>query len=327
LFYFTPLPANLPVRGFCNRKKPKQKEASGMSIIINVLMPIFLIFAAGYVLQKTHVIDIKSVSTLAIYILSPCLVFRTFYTETFDSNYVSMIVFSLLLAFILILINKILIYLLKIDKPSENGLMLSTVFMNAGNFGAPLMLFAFGEQAFAYAIVFMVIQSLLMNTFGVYIASRDSSSIFQSVRTVTKIPALYAMVIAVTLQAFNITLSETYFGAIDLVANATIPVVMIILGMQLARLRFEAMDWSKMGYGVIVRLIVSPLVAWGLVSVLPMDPVLQKVLILSAAMPTAATITMFAVQFNARPQLVSSITFATTTLSVLTLWGLLVMIA
>jgi malate permease and related proteins len=56
---------------------------------------------------------------------------------------------------------------------------------------------------------------------------------------------------------------------------------------------------------------------------LPLDLLLEKVLIVSAAMPSAATTTMYALQFDAEPELVSSITFITTLVSIGTITPLL----
>lgn len=75
-----------------------------------------------------------------------------------------------------------------------------------------------------------------------------------------------------------------------------------------------------------VRLILSPVIAWSLTYVLPLDPLMAKVLIVSAAMPSAATIVMYAVQFDSQPRLVSSVTLITTLFSVLTITLLLVLL-
>jgi predicted permease len=59
---------------------------------------------------------------------------------------------------------------------------------------------------------------------------------------------------------------------------------------------------------------------------LPMDPMMAKVLIVSAAMPSAATIVMYAVQFDSQPRLVSSVTLVTTLFSIFTITVLLIML-
>jgi predicted permease len=270
--------------------------------------------------------DLKSISTLAIYILTPALVFRTFYSMELNDQYLLMAVFSVLLLFILIVINKVYAKIRNYPQEVESGLILGTVFMNAGNYGTPIILFAYGETGFSYAVIFLALQSIIMNFFGIYYAARGKSGIRLAIQSVLKMPLTYASVLAIWLNLFALRIPDNLFAAVDLVSQATIPVVMLILGMQLAELNLGKLDWDKILYGVTVRMFLSPAIACILVILLPIDPLLQKVLIVATAMPTAVNTTMYALQFNAVPQLVSSITITTTLVSVITVSALLILL-
>ncbi|MFB4164448.1 AEC family transporter [Alteribacillus sp. JSM 102045] len=297
-----------------------------MTVLIDVLIPIALIFLSGFFLQKKQIIDVRSVSSIALYILTPALVFRTFYTTEPDGDLFKIAAFSALFLLVMLLLNRLFAYFLKWDAKQESGMTLATTFMNAGNYGAPLILFAFGETAFAYSVIFMVIQSLLMSTAGVYLANRSSLTAADAFRVVLKMPVFYALILGVLLQALQINIKETYMDAVSMLAEAAIPVVMIVLGMQLAKISIASLDWKLVSAGTLLRLVVSPLVAFGLTALLQTNYTLSIVLIVSTAMPTAATIAMIAVQFESSPQLVSSITLMTTLLSVPSLWILLTII-
>lgn len=71
---------------------------------------------------------------------------------------------------------------------------------------------------------------------------------------------------------------------------------------------------------------VSPVIALGFTLILPVDDMTKQIMILVAAMPTAANTTLMAVQFNTRPEVVSSATFISTMLSIVTLPVLLWML-
>lgn len=297
-----------------------------MSIFIEVVFPILLIFAVGYVIQRWRRMDLKSISTFAIYILTPALVFRTFYTMELNDQYILMTLYAFLLLFILIAINKLYAKIRKYPQEIESGLILGTAFMNAGNYGVPVILFAFGEAGFVYAVTFMALQSIIMNFFGVYYAARGTSGVRMAIVAVLRMPLTYAIILAIALNGLNLSIPDNLFSAIDLVAYATIPVVMLILGMQLAELNLGKLDFDKITYAVLVRMFLSPAITFVLVSLLPMDPLLQKVLIIASAMPSAVNTTMYALQFNAEPQLVSSITIVTTLISVVTISVLLMLL-
>ncbi|MBA2175524.1 AEC family transporter [Halobacillus locisalis] len=289
-----------------------------MAIFLQVVLPVILVFLAGYVLQKFLRLEIKSVSTVALYIMLPCLVFETFYGAEFDQDYLMMVVFSALLLFAIIGVNKAAAKLLRYDTPTESGAILSTAFMNAGNYGAPIVLFAFGEEGFVYSVSFMVLQQIVMNFFGVYYAAKGAAGISMAVKTVLKMPPTHAVWIALVFKYAEIPVSENFMSSIRLVGDATIPTVMILLGMQLANITVKNLAWDKISYAASVRLIGSPLIAWALTVILPMSDLMASVLIISAAMPSAATTTMYAVQFDSKPELVSSITLITTLISVVT---------
>lgn len=290
-----------------------------MTIFISVVLPVLLVFLAGYVVQMWRKVDIKPVSTVAIYILTPALVFQTFYQAEMNMQYVYMIVFAMALLFAIIIINKLYAWKMKYPTSIESGLILSTAFMNSGNYGAPIILFAYGQAGFAYAVSFMVLQAVIMNFFGVYYAARGISGIKTALKVLLRMPVTYAVLLAILLKLLRVEMPSTLMQPVELISQAAIPTVMLILGMQLAQIEWTTFEWGKVSYAVVVRLLLSPVIAWGLTLLMPMDPLLAKVLIVAAAMPSAATIVMYAVEFNAKPKLVSSITLITTLLSVFTI--------
>lgn len=226
-----------------------------MKIFIEVVLPVLLIFLAGYGLQKWKKLDIRIISTFALYVLTPGLVFRTFYETELNLQYMNMVAFSFILLFLLIMINKIYSYVRKTPRSIESGLILSTAFMNSGNYGAPIILFAYGTAGFNYAVSMLVLQAIIMNFFGVYYAARGQAGIKAAVKSVLEMPPTYAVIAALLCQGLHIELSENIVSAIDLVADACIPVVMLVLGMQLAEIELKHFKWDKIAFGVTVRMV------------------------------------------------------------------------
>lgn len=297
-----------------------------MEIFIQVVLPVLLIFLGGFGLQKWKRLNIKPLSTVAIYIFTPMLVFETFYRAELDQQYLNMLIFSLILLFVLITICKIYTTLRNQGRSAESGLVLATAFMNSGNYGAPIILFAYGEKAFAYAVSLLVLHAILMNFFGIYYAARGEGGVKTALKAVLEMPPTYAVLLAILLKIGEIQVPDNIMSAVELLGPATVPLVMVILGMQLAEISLAKLDWEKVTFGVILRLLISPAIAVGIVFLIPMDPILAKVLILVAAMPSAANTVMYAVQYDTEPELVSSITLITTLLSVFTVTLVLVLL-
>ena len=93
-----------------------------------VLLPIFGIFALGYIGQKKIGFETKTISTMALYLMSPVLVFRTFYTTEFDSNYLYMTLYTLTLCFALIVIVYIIAFMRKYSTVETCGMILASAF-------------------------------------------------------------------------------------------------------------------------------------------------------------------------------------------------------
>src|SRR5690625_1890817 len=233
-----------------------------MFLFLNVILPIIAVFAAGYILQKIRLLDVKSVSAVSIYILMPALVFVGLYDADFDSSYVVVLIYMFVLFFLMVFLNKILARLLKWSPSTESASILSTGFMNSGNYGLPVVLFSIGEAALPIAVFIMVIQSLQNNFFGVYYASRSTSGMKQAWINVLKMPTTYAAILAILFQPMNVDVPEAIYSTLSMLGDACIPVMMIVLGMQLASITSMKIHWQVIGSAVALKMAAAPLIAF-----------------------------------------------------------------
>lgn len=290
--------------------------------LIMILLPVFIIFFIGYMGQKLIGFDIKSISTAALYLMSPFLAFRTFYSNELTMDYFYIVLFSLILTVVLLLIVWLTSLAMKATRPERSAMILGGVFMNSGNYGAPVVLFAFGAVGFDYAVIMMVLQSLLMNTVGIFFASlggEEKATWRESFQRVIRMPLIYAAFLGLALQLLHVHVPNTLMEGISLVADASIPTVMLVLGMQLAVIAKKRVAYRYVAAVSVIRMALSPLLAVAIVYFMPINDLLKAVIILQSSMPAAANTTMFALQFGTEPDLVSFTTFITTLLSILTI--------
>src|SRR5699024_10370132 len=192
-------------------------------------------------------------------------------------------------------------------------------FMNFGNYGLPVVLFSLGEAAIPYAIFIMVVQSLQNNFFGIYYASRSTSGMKTALLNVMKMPTTYAAIIAIMLQLLDVSISDSVHETISMVGNAAIPIMMLILGLQLGSMTNFKLNWQIVISSVLLKMVIAPIVAILFVWLAGVDKFIGLILIIIAGMPTAATTTMYALEFDTEPDLVSSITFISTVISIISL--------
>jgi malate permease and related proteins len=287
-----------------------------------VLIPIFFIFGIGFVGQKMIGFDTKPISVMAIYLMLPFLAFQTFYSTDFTIDYLMMTFYTVGLAFCLILIIYIISYVRKYSLKKTCGMILASAFMNNGNYGTPLIFFAFGEAGLSYAVILMVIQQLLMCTVGIYFAAKGSPNgggVKMALKEVVKVPIVYGALLGILFHLFHIPVEGSSMEAIAMVANAAIPTIMIILGMQLAKISVKKLEFAPLSLSLGLRLFLSPVIAFGFTLILPIDDLLKQIMIVLSAMPTAANTTLYALQYDTEPQFVSIATLFSTVLSVVTL--------
>lgn len=294
-----------------------------MAMLFQVVLPVLLIFLTGYAGQKAFKLNIKSVSTTAMYLMLPPLIFQSFYTAELNSMYLNILIYSVALSVVLIYVIKGLAIIKKYDKAQTSALISAAAFMNNGNYGAPIVLFAYGETAFQYAIAIMVLHTIVMSTLGLYYVAKGNLNVKESLHSIIKLPVLHAVILGLLWQYFNLPLPENIHNAIIMVGDASVPLIMLILGMQLAEIKLENIQRGITAVGLVVRLLLSPAIAYAITLLLPAEPLLEKVMIVLAAMPSAAIMVIYAIDYECEPQLVSAITFISTVLSIVTISVLL----
>ncbi|SET59860.1 hypothetical protein SAMN05216389_11658 [Oceanobacillus limi] len=294
-----------------------------MGIFFNVILPIIAVFAAGYILQRIRVLDVKAIASVSVYIFLPSLVFTQLYEAKFNESYTILLVFAFILLFMMIVLNRILKHLFKWTQSVESASILTSAFMNGGNYGVPVILFAIGEEALPYAVFFMVVQTLFMNAFGVYYASRDKSGYKRALIKILKLPATYAAVFAFILQNIAWEIPESAYSTLSMLSDAAIPLMMVMLGMQLASITSIKFNWQVILSALSIRMVISPIIAFIFIWLWNVDPTIAAVILVVSAMPSAATTTMYAIEFDTEPDLVSSITLVTTLFSIISVTILL----
>ncbi|MGI8315971.1 AEC family transporter [Halobacillus mangrovi] len=288
---------------------------------ITILLPIFFVFGVGYAVQKFFRFDTGVFSKLALYVLVPFLVFRTFYQESINLSYMYIAIYMVGLCLIIILIVTVLSRFRSYSEQERCALVLSCAFTNNGNYGTPLILFLFGTASMDTAIVLMVLQQLLMSTLGVYYAAKGSENadgIRSALQSVRKMPMVYGAIIGLVFNSFDLPIGRLQDG-VTIIADAAIPLIMLTLGMQLANIQLGSLDFKKVSTALILKLVLAPMIAALIVWWMPVDPLMKQIMIIMAATPTAANTTMYAIQFKTDPQTVTSSTLVTTLTSIATM--------
>jgi predicted permease len=195
---------------------------------------------------------------------------------------------------------------------------LTTVFVNAGNYGLSVNLFAFGQAGLERAALFFTVSALLTHSVGVYLASRGQASGLDALRNIFKVPVVYGVSAGFVVNLAAMTVPEPVAKAVDLLGRASVPLMLLLVGIQLAKTSLAG-ELKLIGLATFVRLVVAPAVAFILAAWLGLTGVTRRACVTEASMPSAVTTTILATEFEAEPQFVAGVVFVSTLASVITL--------
>lgn len=208
--------------------------------------------------------------------------------------------------------------LCKLKRPILIAVVLTSVFANSGNYGLPLISFAFGQDALAYASIYYITTALLFNTLGVLIASMGHLDFKSALIGMLKVPTIYAILIAIIIIQTGWVMPVSLEHTISLVAGGAIPCMLILLGLELQRSQWNR-NILAISISNLIRLVIGPAIGWGLSLVFGLKGSARQSGIVDAALPTAVMTTVLATEYKLDTSLVTAIVFTSTLLSPLTL--------
>ena len=292
----------------------------------NNLLPILLLSAAGFFLGKALSVDSRALGRVVFYVFSPILGFNLLlHVDLAPEEIFGTMAFSFLVSAAGGLLAFGIGRLMRLERPMLMALILTVAFANTGNYGLPVVSFAFGPQALAFGSVYFVTTSILFNTAGVLIASLGHMDLRTALLGLFRVPAVYGVILAALLNRFDVSLPLALDRTIDLAAGGSIPLMIVLLGIELSRV-----VWSHsvrpIALSVGLRLVVGPLI--GLLLAIPfgLEGVARQGAITQTAMPAAVTNTVLAAEYGLDSSLVTAMVFLGTILSPLTLTPLLMLL-
>ena len=295
-----------------------------LTTFANNLLPVLLIGGAGFLLGKILEIEPRTLGRVVFYLFSPLLVFNLLLKSQLDfGEALGTLGFALIVMLSLSILALLLGKAIGLDRPHILVMLLIATFGNNGNYGLPLISFAFGEEALAHATIYFVVMAILINTGGVLIASLGHADLRTALLGLFKIPTVYGVLLAGLLNLLNFELPVSLSRTIDLAAGATIPIMLVMLGLELTRTQWSH-DWRALGLGVFLRLIAGPVIALLLAGLFGLQGPARQSNIVQAGMPAAVTTAVLATEYHLEPELTTAIIMISTVLSPLTLTPLLV---
>ncbi|NOU81986.1 AEC family transporter [Paenibacillus sp. LMG 31459] len=301
------------------------------SILLNNVIPLFIVILLGAVLYRVFKLDIKTLSKLNFYMLTPAVVFQLLYGTD-----ISLVLFGQIILFfcIYMLLQYAVLEIVVRARGLKGGmpaaLRNSVLFANSANYGLPINQLAFSGNPLTLAVqvVILTLQSFLPNTYGIYSVNAHRSSLRRVLRTIAGQPVIYAIPLALVMRGLEIPLPGFLAAPIGYVANTFIGLALVTLGVQMGSMKWSLPSGKRLDLtlSVTLRLLAGPAIAALALWLLGLEGLVAKALIVSSAVPTSLSSVLLAVEFDNEPEFSSQAVFFSTLLSTLTVTGVIMLV-
>lgn len=279
--------------------------------VLNITAPVFILAAVGYGWVKLGFeYRVEFVTRLAMTLAVPCLIFVALMTADIDPQALGSLSLASFTAYGLVSI--VFLGIIKLRKLDTSTYLAPLVFGNTGNLGLPLAMFAFGEEGLSYAVVVFAVMAILSFTIGVWVVAGGGSPI-----RVIKEPVVAATFLGALFlwQGWQTPIFLT--NALELIGQMAIPIMLITLGVAIARL--ETNDMGRAVWLSAIKVVVSAGAAWTAARWFGLAPIPSAVLIVQLATPVAVTSYLLAEKYGHEAQPVAGLVVASTLLCVISL--------
>ena len=276
--------------------------------VLEIVAPVFLLATVGFAWVRAGLeYRVEFVTRLAMTLSVPCLIFVALMEAQVEPAALTTLTLASLAAYALvILLTGALVAVLRLDRRTW---LAPLAFGNTGNLGLPLALFAFGPEGLSLAVVVFAVMAVLSFTIGVWLVSGGGNP-----AAVLREPMVAATLLGAAFLWYDWTTPRFLTETLRLAGQMAIPMMLITLGVAVARLRPSALARPVLLSAAKLALCVA--VAWAVGRWFALGPTAFAVLVLQVATPVAVTSYLLAEKYGADADAVAGLVVVSTLLSV-----------
>lgn len=276
--------------------------------VLEIVAPVFILAGIGYMWVKLGFdYRIEFVTRLAMTLSVPCLIFVALMKTSIAPDALATVFFATIVAYGAITLGCFI--LVKLGRLEVRTYLAPLIFGNTGNLGLPLAMFAFGEQGLGYAVVIFAMMGIYSFTFGVWLVSGGGS-----LRKVVQEPLVGATLLGALFLWQGWETPTFLTNTIELIGQMAIPLMLITLGVAVARLTPGSV--SRAMWLSLAKVVLCIAIGWAAGTYFDLPPVALAVLILQVSTPVAVTSYLLAAKYSDDSDPVAGLVVVSTLMSV-----------
>lgn len=293
-----------------------------------ILIPALMILI-GFVLKEKSFFkqsDRDLLSKIVLYIALPSLIFINLYDSDISRNMLFLPIIGVILSFILLIVGYSYSKMRGYSKKTTWTIIIASSMMNTGFIGFPVTLGVYGNAGFLNAMFFDLSTSIIFIIYGILLVREFGGDKKEVVKQTISFIPIWAMILALIFNFLNISLPYVANEILDYFAQATIPLIMLCLGISL--------DFKSLGEKLsdslavsVIKLVISPAIIFVLLTLFKIKGMAFNVGILEAGMSTAMNGLVLSITYDLDTDLMGSLIFTNVILSVFTLTAIITLLA
>lgn len=277
---------------------------------------VYVFILLGYLGKRIfkEAMNEKTLTIFSVYFLQPFVTVWGFSTAKLHSEHIFVPLLYLAIILILLLPTFWIARSLFRDKKERAIFSIAGFVGNTGNIGIPLGLALFGEESVIYTTLINIANVFVVYVIGVYIYSRGSFSIRQSLFNIVKIPIIPASAIAILINIYDIPLSDQIREFFKMGAYGGIVLQLFLLGTFLYGLKLHEISKKLLIGTLSQKFIFVPLATVLILSLTNIPHFVQAVILMEMMTPLAVANINLASLYNCRPKDVTTLILLSTLL-------------
>lgn len=307
-----------------------------MTILFDVILPVFIIIGFGYLVAWRKMfseVGVDGLMRFAQNFAVPVLLFTNVARLDMAENFnLGMWIAFYTGAFLSYFIGwGVALWYLKRSPEDAVAIGFCCLFSNSLLLGIPIMERAYGPEAIAGNVAIIAIHSPLLYTFGItmmeitrsrgqnlrvgQVAMRAMSGVLH---TPLIIGILSGAVVNVLVHA-GLVLPTGFWSAADMMSRAALPAALFGMGGVLYRYRPEG-DSTAIALCCLCSLVIHPVTTYGLGQLFQLPAGAMRSAVITAAMAPGVNAYLFAAIYNSAKRVAASTVLVSTGLSILSIW-------
>jgi len=275
---------------------------------------VYVFILLGYLSKRIfkEEMNSKTLTLMSVYFLQPFVTVWGFSTAKLHTEHLLVPLTYLGIIMALLLPTIVLGKLIFTDIKERAIFSIAGFVGNTGNIGIPLGIALFGESSVIYTTLINIANVFVVYIIGVYIYSRGSFSIKESLFNIVKIPIIPASIFAIFININDISLSPHVEEFFKMGAYAGIVLQLFLLGTFLYGIRIRELQPKLFAGTISQKFIIVPALTMVMLHFSPLPLFVQGVVFMEMMTPLAVANINLASLYDCRPKDVTSLILIST---------------